>query len=155
YDLASFELLFRLSEKFTWEDMPDREEGSLTIAGWIPRTQKIITYGIATNLISHAIQVIVRAHDRELTVNSWYPYDVYNSPAFELTSALQWIQAVLAITSLYIFTGQYVILLEIVCSQLDKLRSGLEAIQQDNTTQHLQEKQAQLNNCINHHQQIL
>ena len=70
--------------------MPERaNDGSLTIAGWLSRTPKIIRYGIATSALTHSISIVLRAKKREFTVSSWYPFDAYTSPVFEVVAVVQ------------------------------------------------------------------
>ena len=59
-----------------------------------------------------------------------------------------------ALINMTVFIGLYALLVEIGCSQFDKLKAALLDIKQDeNKTD--QQLQQQLNNCIQQHQIIL
>ncbi|PSN45085.1 Odorant receptor 98 [Blattella germanica] len=157
-NLELFETLFHKTDTLLWEDMPEKDPvtGQLTIAGWIPRTMTLVKCGIIGSIFAHAVQVTDRIRSHELTTYSWYPFDCYSSPAYEITNFVQVIQALMAICSMYAFIGVYALHLEIACTQLDKLTSSLLAIRQTSDSQEdFKAIEQELNRSIVHHQQIL
>jgi hypothetical protein len=92
YRKREVELLIRLTESFTWEELPirDPDSGYLTKAGYIPLIQKLAKYVTVFAIAFHAIQSTARLvlyHDMMFT--SWYPFDVAASPAYEISNVTQ------------------------------------------------------------------
>jgi len=86
--------MLRLADAFVWEDLPttDPVTGSLTMAAWIPRIQKFTIIITGTAIAFHAAQTTIRfttSDDRPLMFVTWYPFDVTNSPTYELISITQ------------------------------------------------------------------
>jgi hypothetical protein len=90
--LHKFEKLLRLTESFTWEDLPTRDPhtGYRTLVGWIPHLQKVMKYGFASTASYHLVQSGIRIYvSHELMYSAWYPFDTASSPVFELTILMQ------------------------------------------------------------------
>jgi len=95
--------MLRLTDAFIWEDLPttDPVTGSLTMAGWIPRIQKFLSIITTTGVAFHVAQTTIRfttSDDRPFIYGTWYPFDVKNSPTYELinisqvkTSVIRWV----------------------------------------------------------------
>jgi hypothetical protein len=90
----AIERLIFLTEFFTWEELPntDPETGSLMMAGWIPRLQKItssillfLPIFVLTSTISRAVMLA----KRPLPYNTWYPFDTSFTPTYELITITQ------------------------------------------------------------------
>ena len=83
---AEIEKLMYMTEEFTWEDLPVRDEmGGLTMAGTIPRIQKIVKVMILVICGPHTLYMIMRTiSSRDLLgFNSWFPFDTRSSPVHE------------------------------------------------------------------------
>jgi hypothetical protein len=83
-----------LTESFTWEELPntDPETGSLMMAGWIPRVQKItssIAFFMPAFHLTYTISRAVMLAKRPLSYNTWYPFDTSFSPTYELINVTQ------------------------------------------------------------------
>jgi hypothetical protein len=92
YRKREVEHLIRLTDSFTWEELPirDPDSGYLTKAGYIPLIQKLAKYITVFPIVFHAIQSTARLalyHDMMFT--SWYPFDVAASPAYEISNVIQ------------------------------------------------------------------
>jgi hypothetical protein len=99
--------MLRLTDSFIWEDLPTIKlvTGSLTMAAWIPRIQKFTTIIAATAIIIHVVQTTIRftvTDDRPFMFVTWYPFDVMESPTYELinisqvkTSNIKWVYRLL------------------------------------------------------------
>jgi hypothetical protein len=86
--------MLRLTDAFVWEDLPltDPDTGSLTMAAWIPRIQRMFFSITGVASIFHAIQSITRMlvnNDRPLIFETWYPFDTSKSPVYELINITQ------------------------------------------------------------------
>jgi hypothetical protein len=86
--------MLRLTDAFIWEDLPttDPVTGSLTMAAWIPRIQKFTTIITTTGVAYHIVQTTIRfttSDDRPFMFITWYPFDVTESPTYELISISQ------------------------------------------------------------------
>jgi hypothetical protein len=86
--------MLRLTDAFMWEDLPhtDPDTGSLTMAAWIPRVLKISFLIVSVGIIFHVIQSsvrLLRSEDRPMLYETWYPFDITKSPAYELTNIAQ------------------------------------------------------------------
>jgi hypothetical protein len=86
--------MLRLTDAFVWEDLPrtDPDTGSLTMAAWIPRFQRILLSIICSGVIFHVTQSSVRlltSEDRPMLYETWYPFDTTKSPAYELINIAQ------------------------------------------------------------------
>jgi hypothetical protein len=92
YRKSEIEQLLSLTDSFTWEELPTRDPdtGYLTKAGYIPIIQALTKnmYGflIAFNIIQ-LIELSVMSHDMFLA--SWYPFDVSESPMYEIANFTQ------------------------------------------------------------------
>jgi hypothetical protein len=86
--------MLRLTDTFVWEDLPrtDPDTGSLAMAAWIPRVQRISFSITSIGAIFHVIQSSIRlltSDDRPMFYETWYPFDASKSPAYELTNIAQ------------------------------------------------------------------
>lgn len=84
--------LLRLTDSFTWEELPTRnpDTGNLTKAGYIPRMQKVAAYIITFSIIYHTVHstvAIVLNHDMPFT--NWYPFDASVRPIYEIAILTQ------------------------------------------------------------------
>jgi hypothetical protein len=83
-----------LMDAFIWEDLPTTvpDTGSLTMAAWIPRIQKFTTILTTTVITFHVVQTTIRFTidgDRPFTYGTLYPFDITNSPTYELINISQ------------------------------------------------------------------
>ena len=86
YRQRDIERLLRLTQSFTWEELPTRDPdtGHLTKAGYIPIMQNTAAYLITLSIIYHTLHstvLIVLNHDMPFT--NWYPFDASVSPIYE------------------------------------------------------------------------
>jgi hypothetical protein len=84
---GKFDHLIRLTEQFTWEDLPvtDPEYEETTMAGWIKKTQIIAKHVYVICLGFHFSQSTYRILSfREMVFPSRYPFDTTASPAYEI-----------------------------------------------------------------------
>jgi len=86
--------MLHLTDAFIWEDLPttDPVTGSLTMAAWIPRIQKFTTIISIAAIAFHVVQTTIRftlIDDRPFMFGTWYPFDVTNSPTYELINITQ------------------------------------------------------------------
>jgi hypothetical protein len=100
--------MLRLTDAFIWEDLPhtDPDTGSLTMAAWISRVQKISFLIVFVGIIFHVIQSSVRlltSEDRPMLYGTWYPFDITKSPAYELANIAQVRNTVLSEIIIYYF----------------------------------------------------
>jgi hypothetical protein len=91
---AALGRMLRLTDAFIWEDLPrtDRDTGSLTMAAWIPRVQRMSFFITSFATTFHVIQSSVRlliSEDRPMLYGTWYPFDTTKSPTYELTNIAQ------------------------------------------------------------------
>jgi hypothetical protein len=90
--LRGFERLLRLTESFTWEDLPTRDPhtGHRTLVGWIPHLQEVMKYVYAFTALYHLVQSGVRMYvSHELMYSAWYPFDTVSSPGYEIAILMQ------------------------------------------------------------------
>jgi hypothetical protein len=86
------EHLIRLTENFTWEELPTRQHttGHLTKAGYIPKIQTIAKYIVVFAVVFNGLQGIVRmASTHDMMYTQWYPFDASVSPGYELANLSQ------------------------------------------------------------------
>ena len=79
YRKRDIELLLRLTDSFTWEELPtkDPDTGYLTKAGYIPIIQRLAKYVFWFTISFHFIQSTVRmVISREMFLTSWFPFDL-------------------------------------------------------------------------------
>jgi len=86
--------MLRLTDAFIWEDLPttDPVTGSLTMAAWIPRMQRLTTIITTTAITFHVVQTTISftvIDDRRFMFGTWYPFDATKSPTYELISITQ------------------------------------------------------------------
>ena len=79
YRKRDIELLLRLTDSFSWEELPTRDPdtGYLTKAGYIPIIQDLTKYFFWFTVLFHFIQSAVRIvinHEMILII-SWFPLD--------------------------------------------------------------------------------
>jgi hypothetical protein len=91
---ASLVRMLRLTDAFIWEDLPhtDHDTGSLSMAGWIPRVQKVSFLITSFATIFHVTQSSVRlltSEDRSMLYGTWYPFNVTKSPTYEFKNVAQ------------------------------------------------------------------
>jgi hypothetical protein len=82
-----FEELIRLTEFFSWEELPirDPETGLRTFAGLITGIQKTVKNIVMFTAVFQVVQTSVRvvtSHD--MVYEAWYPFDASTSPVYEL-----------------------------------------------------------------------
>jgi hypothetical protein len=90
--IRDIERLIRLTESFTWEELPirDHDTGNLTKAGYIPITQAFATFASAFIFIFHAIQSAARiATNYDTIYPAWFPFDASVSPLYEIIILVQ------------------------------------------------------------------
>jgi hypothetical protein len=90
--LNKSERLLRLTESFAWEDQTTRDSqtGHRTLAGWIPRVQKVFTYVSEFAMYFHTVQPGVRIFAfREILFSAWYHFDTVSSPGYDLAILTQ------------------------------------------------------------------
>ncbi|KAJ4437188.1 hypothetical protein ANN_17323 [Periplaneta americana] len=162
--------LFLLTESFTWEEMAVRDEhtGNLTIAGWIPCFNRIMKRGTFIGLTVHFLQSIARMlTSRDLTFQTWYPFNVSTSPTFEIIQITQVI-ATFRISALsFGLMHLYANLVCIACTQLHKIKDAFLHIRQKDmepeynkgddipTDGDEQRMQNELKDIVRHHQEVL
>ncbi|XP_069674862.1 uncharacterized protein [Periplaneta americana] len=158
YRMKNLRLLLRLSESFTYADLPtkDSETGDETIAGFIPRLHSAMKRAIIAALVIYFIQSIIRTlTTRGLMYNGWYYLDLSASPTFEL---IQITQVITTFHLLGMFFGPiylFALLACIGCTQFEKISGFLSEIEKEYMTMDVwarSENQKQLNNCIRLHQ---
>jgi hypothetical protein len=93
YRKREIEHLISLTDSFTWEELPTRDPdtGHLTKAGYIPLIQGLAQYVPAFLIGYHSIQSafrIILSHDM-VFFTTWYPFDVSESPAYEIANFTQ------------------------------------------------------------------
>jgi hypothetical protein len=86
--------MLRLTDAFIWEDLPctDPETGSLSMAAWISRVQRVSLFIASVAITFHMIESSIRlltSEGRSLLYETWYPFDVTQSPFYELTNITQ------------------------------------------------------------------
>jgi hypothetical protein len=92
YRKRGFEYLIRLTDSFTWEDLPirDPDTGYLTKAGLIPINQSVAKYVTILAFSFHITQSTARiVMSRDMIFTSWYPFDATKSPSYEFTNLIQ------------------------------------------------------------------
>lgn len=87
FRMDKFEELIRLTEFFTWEELPirDPKTGLRTFAGLITGIQNASKNIFMFTAVYHVVQTsirIVASHD--MVFEAWYPFDVSTSPVYEL-----------------------------------------------------------------------
>jgi len=95
--------MLRLTDAFIWEDLPttDPVTGSLTMAAWIPRIQRFTTFITTIAITFDVVQTTIRfsiSNDRPFLYGTRYPFNVTNTPTYELinisqvkTSVIRWV----------------------------------------------------------------
>jgi len=86
------EYLIRLTENFTWEELPTRHHttGHLTKSGYIPKIQTISKCVLVFALSFNTVYGIVRmASTHDMIYTQWYPFDASVSPGYELANLSQ------------------------------------------------------------------
>jgi hypothetical protein len=92
YRKGDIENLIRLTDSFTWEELPTRDPdtGHLTQAGCIPITQTIATYVPTLVYAFHIVQTAVRiVTSRDMVFPAWLPVDASVSPVYEIATVVQ------------------------------------------------------------------
>jgi hypothetical protein len=82
-----FEELIRLTEFFSWEELPirDPETGLRTFAGLITDIQKTVKNIVTFTAVFHVVQTSIRiVISRDMVFEAWYPFDASRSPVYEL-----------------------------------------------------------------------
>ena len=87
FRMDKFELLMRLTEFCTWEELPikDPATGVRTFAGLIMGIQNISKNIFTFTAVYHVVHTsirIVKSHD--MVFDAWYPFDASTSPVYEL-----------------------------------------------------------------------
>jgi hypothetical protein len=92
YRKRDIERLLSLTDSFTWEELPTRDPntGYITKAGYLPIIQKLTKYSSVAMFGYHGIQSALRiALDHDMVYTSWYPFDVSESPVYEIVNLTQ------------------------------------------------------------------
>ena len=92
YRKRDIELLFRLTDSFTWEELPTRDPdtGYLTKAGYIPIIQRLAEYAFWFIVSFHFIQSTVRmVISREMFLTSWFPFDTSATSVYICANVIQ------------------------------------------------------------------
>jgi len=92
YRKRDIELLLRLTDSFTWEELSTREPdtGYLTKAGYIPIIQDLTKNMTVWIIVFNATQITVRSvMNHDMAFASWYPFDVSVSPMYEIANFTQ------------------------------------------------------------------
>jgi hypothetical protein len=92
YRKRDIEHLIRLTDSFTWEELPTRDPdtGSLTQAGYIPIIQTIATYSPVLVYVIHMTQSAMRiVTSHGMVLPAWLPFDVSASPIYEIANSVQ------------------------------------------------------------------
>jgi len=87
FRVDKFEELIRLTEFYTWEELPNKDPttGLRTFAGHIMGIQNVSKNIFTFTAVFHVVQTsirIVTSHD--MVFNAWYPFDASTSPVYEL-----------------------------------------------------------------------
>ncbi|KAJ4437144.1 hypothetical protein ANN_17279 [Periplaneta americana] len=169
--------LLIFADNFNWDDLPpkDPNTGKPSIALMIPRIKKaslgVLIAAFGFLFAQTAISVII-SEERPLIFNTWYPYDISKSPAYEITMAFQTMGLIFGCGFvLYVFPPFYATLVVIACCQFEKLRAMLSDMKQQSTSSVFSTEDGdeefkmqkelfihmrrQLHNCIRLHQQVL
>jgi hypothetical protein len=92
YRKRDIEHLIRLTDSFTWEELPSRDPatGYLTKAAYIPITQSIATYVPILVFVIHMCQSAVGiVTSRDMVFPAWLPFDASVSPIYETANLVQ------------------------------------------------------------------
>ena len=92
YRKRYIELLLRLTDSFTWEELPTRDPdtGYLTKAGYIPIIQRITKYVLWGSLLFHFTQSTVRmVIRRDMILISWFPFDLSATSVYICANIIQ------------------------------------------------------------------
>lgn len=92
YRKRHIEYLIRMTDSFTWEELPTRnpDTGKLTQAGYIPIIQTIATYAPLLVYVIHIAPIAVRiVTSREMVFPVWFPFDASVSPVYETANLVQ------------------------------------------------------------------
>ena len=92
YRKRDIELLLRMTDSFTWEELPTRDPdtGYLTKAGYIPIMQNVAAFLVTLVTTYHAVQSAVRiALNHDMFFTNWYPFDASVSPIYEIANLTQ------------------------------------------------------------------
>jgi hypothetical protein len=89
---VKIEYLLQFTETLTWEDMParDPDTGRVTMAGRIQLVQTAMKYVAIFMFVFHGVQSSVHMwKDHDMVFTTWYPFDVSNSPVYEIINVTQ------------------------------------------------------------------
>jgi hypothetical protein len=68
----------------------DPETGHVTMAGSIQRTQTILKYAAIFLFVFHGIQSSMHMwENHDMVFTTWYPFQVSNSPVYEVINVIQ------------------------------------------------------------------
>jgi hypothetical protein len=86
--------MLRFTDAFIWEDLPliDPDTGSMAMAAWIPRIQRVTNFIMRFVLTCHVIinvLLILTSDDHHMIYETWYPFNATKSPAYELVIIAQ------------------------------------------------------------------
>ncbi|KAJ4437189.1 hypothetical protein ANN_17324 [Periplaneta americana] len=163
--------LFHQIDFFTWEEMPvkDPETEELTAAGWICRMEKYLKRAFFASSAMSLLQSVVRiVTSNDMMFKTWYPFNVFVSPAYELVMVSQMVAAVRFSIIFFAFPHVFAYIVCVACTQLDKVRSSLMSIKQnvlklgsdsENCNYFNQNPDycihKELNHIVQHHQQVI
>jgi len=92
YRKRDIELLLRMTDSFTWEELPTRDPvtGHLTKAGYIPIIQSLTKYFIWFTISFHFIQSTVRiVINREMIAIAWFSFDTSATSIYIFVNIIQ------------------------------------------------------------------
>jgi hypothetical protein len=92
YCKPDIEHVIRLTDSFTWEELParDPDTGHLTKKGYIPIMQNAAAYIIKFSIIYHTVHsTVLILLNQDMPFTNWYPFDVSVSPLHEIAILTQ------------------------------------------------------------------
>ncbi|PSN58269.1 Odorant receptor 88 [Blattella germanica] len=154
FQMKDFEQLTKMTELFTWEELPtkDPDSGEITSAGLVAPLRKLVKYSFIGGITGHTFQCLYRIiWNHELIFVIWSPYDWQVSPAYEITNVMQMAGSLMVFCSLCGYLGLYCTLVAVACSQFDKLKMNMLQVYHGEE----ETRDKRLNACIKHHQLVL
>jgi hypothetical protein len=92
YRKRDIEHLLRLTDSFTWEELPTRDPdtGYLTKAGYIPIIQSLHKYFFGLGFVFQIIHSAVRiVSNHDFIVTAWFPFDTSAAPVYVFANITQ------------------------------------------------------------------
>ena len=86
--------LLNMAGEFTWSDLPERdpETGAVTMAGWIPKIQKLMWKFNFYDWTFHLLYLILRgvsSKNYPFFFNAWFPFDTSTIYGYTLVLFIQ------------------------------------------------------------------